>query len=125
LRRRSESRFCSPGFFDASAPALDFAARHHVDDAARHRHVVADAFAWTAALPPDDRYDVVIVDPPAMTSRAGQVGKVLATYRALFARAAAAVAPGGTLVTACCTSSRSRTSSRCRRYGTRFHRSRA
>jgi 23S rRNA (cytosine1962-C5)-methyltransferase len=89
---------------DASAPALDFAARHHVDDAARHRHVTADIFDWLFAQPDDARFDLVIVDPPAMTSRAGQVGKVLATYRRLFARAAQLVAPGGLLVTACCTS---------------------
>jgi 23S rRNA (cytosine1962-C5)-methyltransferase len=89
---------------DSSRPALDFAARHHVDDPARHRHVADDVFTWLFAQPEDDRHDVVIVDPPAMTSRAGQVGKVLATYRKLFGRAAAAVAPGGLLVTACCTS---------------------
>ena len=89
---------------DSSRPALDFAARHHADDPARHRHVAADVFAWLFELPAAEQYDVVIVDPPAMTSRAGQVGKVLATYRKLFARAAAAVSPGGLLVTACCTS---------------------
>lgn len=89
---------------DASRVALDFAARHHADDPARHDHVAADVFAWVHELPADAAYDVVIVDPPAMTSRADQVGKVLATYRRLFGRAAQAVAPGGLLVTACCTS---------------------
>jgi len=89
---------------DASEAALGFGARHHVDEPGRHRHVTADVFTWLFEQPAEDRYDLVIVDPPAMTSRAGQVGKVLATYRRLFARAAAAVAPGGAVVTACCTS---------------------
>jgi 23S rRNA G2069 N7-methylase RlmK/C1962 C5-methylase RlmI len=89
---------------DASAAALAHAARHHVGDPARHSFVTADAFDWLAALPPDERFDVVIVDPPSMTSRADQVPRVLATYRKLFGKAATHVASGGTLVTACCTS---------------------
>jgi 23S rRNA (cytosine1962-C5)-methyltransferase len=89
---------------DSSAAALAHAARHHTDDPARHTHVTADVFRWIQDRPAGEQHDVVIVDPPAMTSRADQVGRVLAAYRALFARAAALVAPGGLLVTACCTS---------------------
>ena len=54
---------------DQSQRALDFATAHHVTDAARHQHVAADIFRWLPALDPAELYDVVIVDPPTMTSR--------------------------------------------------------
>ncbi|HMG22566.1 MAG TPA: class I SAM-dependent methyltransferase [Kofleriaceae bacterium] len=88
---------------DASERALAFAARHHVDDPARHTLVTADVFAWLpAAL--GEPYDLVIVDPPAMTTRASQVPTVLAAYRKLYRAAARQVRAGGALVAACCTS---------------------
>jgi len=87
---------------DASERALAFAARHHVDDPARHAFVTADVFAALPAL--GDPFDLVIVDPPAMTSRASQIPSVLAAYRKLFSAAARHVRPGGALVAACCTS---------------------
>src|SRR5690606_15903578 len=49
-------------------------------------------------------YDVVIVDPPAMTSRKSQVPSVLAAYRKLYRAGQTHVRPGGLLVSACCTS---------------------
>ncbi|HEY1547071.1 MAG TPA: class I SAM-dependent methyltransferase, partial [Kofleriaceae bacterium] len=76
---------------DQSARALAFAAAHHVDDSTKHRFVEQDLFV---ALP-DGQFDLVIVDPPAMTSRATQVPKVLAAYRKLYAAARERVAPGG------------------------------
>jgi len=87
---------------DASARALALAAAHHVGDESRHRFVQADVFEYLASA--DGAYELVVVDPPAMTSRAAQVPQVLAAYRKLYALAAARVAPGGVLVAACCTS---------------------
>src|SRR6185312_3352101 len=56
---------------DQSERALAFAAAHHVTDPARHRFITADLFEW---LPNHDgAYDVVIIDPPSMTSRKAQV----------------------------------------------------
>lgn len=93
---------------DASERALAFAARHHVDDPARHAFITADIFAALPALPdlphPGEPFDLVVVDPPAMTSRASQVPSVLAAYRKLYRAAAQQVRPGGALVAACCTS---------------------
>ena len=88
---------------DRSADALALAARHHVRDPARHTFAIADAFGWR---PPDReaRFELVIVDPPSMTSRKEQVGQVLAAYRRLHHHAAGLVAPGGQLVLCCCTS---------------------
>lgn len=87
---------------DASARALAFAREHHVVDAGKHRFIEADVFEW---LPKQTGlYDLVIVDPPSMTSDKRQVPAVLAGYRKLYKAAMPLVAPGGTLVAACCTS---------------------
>ncbi len=88
---------------DASQRAHDFAAAHHVTDPARHRFITADVMTWLPALE-GEPYDLVIVDPPAMTSRVAQVPKVLAAYDKLYRAAARHVRPGGVLVAACCTS---------------------
>jgi 23S rRNA (cytosine1962-C5)-methyltransferase len=85
---------------DQSARALELARAHHVDDPAKHRFIELDLFE---ALP-EGQFDLVIVDPPAMTSRRDQVPRVLAAYRRLYAAARERVAPGGALVAACCTS---------------------
>ena len=88
---------------DGSERALAFAAAHHVGEAAKHTFVVADVFEWLPALT-GEPFDLVIVDPPAMTSKAMQVPAVLAAYRKLYRAAARQVRPGGSLVAACCTS---------------------
>jgi 23S rRNA (cytosine1962-C5)-methyltransferase len=89
---------------DQSQRALDFAAAHHVTDPAKHRFISADIFEWLPELDASQQFDVVIVDPPAMTSRTAQVPSVLAAYRKLYRAAERRVAPGGLLVSACCTS---------------------
>jgi 23S rRNA (cytosine1962-C5)-methyltransferase len=86
---------------DRAAPALGVA-RSHMLDRAKHETIVADIFDWLPNA--TGAYDLVIVDPPSMTSRIEQVPGVLATYRRLHKAAAARVAPGGALVLACCTS---------------------
>jgi 23S rRNA (cytosine1962-C5)-methyltransferase len=88
---------------DASERALAFAQQHHVGDPARHAFIAADVFEWlpSASVEP---FDLVVVDPPAMTSQSAQVGAVLAAYRKLYRAAARLVRPGGALVAACCTS---------------------
>ncbi len=88
---------------DASAAALAWGAEHHKVDADRHTAVEADVFGWLPAQPPA-AHQLVIVDPPSMTSRADQVPKSLAAYRTLYRAARTQVAPGGVLVAACCTS---------------------
>jgi 23S rRNA (cytosine1962-C5)-methyltransferase len=89
---------------DTSDRALGFAAAHHVTDASRHHFVTADAFDYIPALAADELYDLVIIDPPAMTSQMKQVPRVLAAYRKLYEAARTHVRPGGVLVSACCTS---------------------
>lgn len=89
---------------DASERALAFAAKHHTTDPSRHTFVVADVFQWLPAHEPEQPYDLVIVDPPSMTSNKAQVPAVLAGYRKLYRAASPLVRPGGLLVAACCTS---------------------
>ncbi|MEO6777613.1 MAG: class I SAM-dependent methyltransferase [Kofleriaceae bacterium] len=89
---------------DQSARALQFAAAHHVGDPAKHHFIVADVFEWFPALPDAEQFDLVIVDPPAMTSKAAQIPTTLAAYRKLYRAAARHVAPYGAVVAACCTS---------------------
>jgi 23S rRNA (cytosine1962-C5)-methyltransferase len=112
---------------DDSERALAFAAAHHAGDPARHRYVAADVFAWLPALDPSQQFDLVIVDPPAMTSRKDQVPSVLAGYTKLYRAAARHVRPGGQIVAACCTSRIARpVFARCvgDALGSRFHRER-
>jgi 23S rRNA (cytosine1962-C5)-methyltransferase len=89
---------------DASERALAFAREHHVGDAAKHELIAADVFEWLPAHKPAEPYDLVVVDPPAMTSNKQQVPAVLAGYKKLYRAAAPLVKPGGILVAACCTS---------------------
>jgi 23S rRNA (cytosine1962-C5)-methyltransferase len=89
---------------DSSERALAFAAAHHVGDPAHHTFVTADVFQWLPQLAPTEMFDLVIVDPPSMTSNKAQVPAALAGYRKLYRAAAPHVKPGGILVAACCTS---------------------
>jgi len=92
---------------DASERALAFAAAHHAPvpgtEPAKHTFVVADVFSWLPAFTAEP-FDLVIVDPPAMTSKATQIPSVLAGYRKLYRAAARQVRAGGALIAACCTS---------------------
>lgn len=89
---------------DASEAALMLGEAHHTIDPAKHTWIEADVFDWLKELDPAAQFDVVIVDPPSMTSSVDQVPKVIATYRRLYQQASKHVAPGGLLVACCCTS---------------------
>jgi 23S rRNA G2069 N7-methylase RlmK/C1962 C5-methylase RlmI len=89
---------------DASQAALDLGAETHVLDPAKHRFTEADVFEWLPALAPEERFDLAVADPPAMTSRTAQVPKVLRAYDALYRNLATHMNPGGLVVACCCTS---------------------
>jgi 23S rRNA (cytosine1962-C5)-methyltransferase len=86
---------------DTSAPAIARAAANArlngVDE--RCRFEVADV---RDALNRGERYDVVLLDPPALAKSRGQVPKALGLYQTLNRDAARAVEPGGILVTSSC-----------------------
>lgn len=89
---------------DRSRPALELGEKHHVLDRAKHRFVEADVFEWLPELSADERFDLVVADPPQMTSRTSQVPSVLRAYDRLYHRIAGHVPPGGIVVACCCTS---------------------
>jgi 23S rRNA (cytosine1962-C5)-methyltransferase len=97
---------------DASAPALAAAERNFALNrdllpvaAAHHTVLAADAFAGLAELRARrERFDLVVVDPPALAKREDEVAKATLTYARLTGLALGVLAPGGTLVMASCSS---------------------
>jgi 23S rRNA (cytosine1962-C5)-methyltransferase len=89
---------------DASERALAFAAEYNIVDPQRHQFIKADVFEWLPALSESEQFDLVIVDPPSMTSNKNQVPGALAAYKKLYKAAAKHVRPHGAIVAACCTS---------------------
>ncbi len=94
---------------DSSGAALALARHHHTRDPRHHRFLEEDVFEWLQALPGEELFDLVVVDPPALTTRTDQVDRVLGRLARLYSRAAAHVTPGGTLVACDCTSRLPRT----------------
>jgi len=88
---------------DVSAAALRDAERNAAQNgfAERHEAVVADVFEFLPRH--DERYDLVIVDPPALARKKAQRRTALRAYARLNALALARVRPGGLLATASCT----------------------
>ena len=88
---------------DVSAAALRDAERNVAQNgfAERHEAVVADVFEFLPRH--DERYDLVVVDPPALARKKAQRRAALRAYARLNALALARVRPGGLLATASCT----------------------
>lgn len=89
---------------DSSRAALTFGEAHHALGPTRHRWLEADLFRGLPAELDGETFDLVISDPPQMTSRMDQVPRALAAYRRLYTNLAPRVAPGGLLIACCCTS---------------------
>ncbi len=97
---------------DLSAPALAAARRNfdlnrHLPAVAAARHITeaGDAFDALAALRErGERYDIVVVDPPAFAKRAAEVEAALRAYTRLTTLALGVTRPGGLLVSASCSS---------------------
>jgi 23S rRNA (cytosine1962-C5)-methyltransferase len=97
---------------DSSAPALaaaerNFALNGHLPPVAACRHTVlaADAFESLADLHRrGQRYELVIVDPPAFAKREEEIAGALQAYGRLTGLALEVLAPGGMLVMASCSS---------------------
>jgi 23S rRNA (cytosine1962-C5)-methyltransferase len=71
----------------------------------RHHGLVADVFAYLPELVDrGERYDLIILDPPALARNADQRRRAQRAYLKLNRAAFRAVEPGGFLATASCTS---------------------
>ncbi|NBX93646.1 MAG: class I SAM-dependent rRNA methyltransferase [Proteobacteria bacterium] len=93
---------------DISKGALETAQKVHVLNIKKHRPVVADVFEWLKSLPEKEKFDLIIVDPPQMTSQVAQVPVALRAYRQLYSLSLKHLNDRGILVAACCTSRISR-----------------
>ncbi|MFM8270408.1 MAG: class I SAM-dependent rRNA methyltransferase [Pseudomonadota bacterium] len=89
---------------DISEGALESAKKFHVIDSKKHRFLQADVFEWLKTLPEKQKFDLIIVDPPQMTSQVAQVPVALRAYRQLYSLSLKHLQPKGVIVGACCTS---------------------
>lgn len=76
------------------------------DDPRHHSHT-EDAFKFLQEMP-DDRYDLIILDPPAFAKHRGAIKNGLIGYRRLNQRAFEKIRPGGILFTFSCSQAISR-----------------
>lgn len=89
---------------DIAPAALEFGKKYHTLGRAQIRNVEADIFKWIRTLGAEQRFDLIIIDPPQMASDTDQVKLALKTYQLLYETALKHVSPGGRIVAACCTS---------------------
>ncbi len=68
---------------------------------ARHHSYCCDAIDFLKEAP-EDKYDLIIVDPPAFAKHRGALDNALRAYRRLNAAAISKVAPGGLVFTFSC-----------------------
>ena len=93
---------------DSSASALELAHRNYalnnIDTSdGRHTFVTSDVNPYLQrAAEAEERFDIVVVDPPAFAKTLGQKEKALRAYERLNALALRVVAPDGLLLTCSC-----------------------
>lgn len=89
---------------DSSKKAIDMVTRNMslngFEDSA-HTEYCADAIEFLHNVP-DDKYDLMIVDPPAFAKHKGALNNALRAYQRLNAAAISKVAPGGLVFTFSC-----------------------
>lgn len=95
---------------DASSKAIDLTNRnislnYHNDK--RHNAYVADAFDFMGDI--KDKYDLIILDPPAFAKHKNVLNQALQGYKKLNLRAFEQIRPGGILFTFSCSQAVSRT----------------
>lgn len=66
-----------------------------------HEDICADAIDYLREVP-EDKYDLIIVDPPAFAKHRGALNNALRAYQRLNAAAISKVAPGGLVFTFSC-----------------------
>ena len=91
---------------DISSPAIEKAQQHFTLnnlDPEAHQFVVADVFDYLEqAQSMEERFDVVILDPPAFAKTQGARAQALKAYRRLNMLGMQVVRPGGMLLTCSC-----------------------
>ncbi len=88
---------------DSSVPAMaltDENIRMNFGDDPRHRSIVADAFGYLNDI--KDRYDLIILDPPAFAKHNNVLANALQGYKRLNIKAIEQIRPGGIIFTFSC-----------------------
>jgi len=88
---------------DSSAQAVEQTNRNvslNLDETERHQAFNAEAFGFLNDIP--DRYDVIILDPPAFAKHQDALSNALQAYKRLNAKAIEQIRPGGILLTFSC-----------------------
>ena len=89
---------------DSSRKAIDMVERNmflNGFEPSRHTGYCADAIEFLRNIP-EDKYDLMIVDPPAFAKHRGALNNALRAYQRLNAAAISKVAPGGLVFTFSC-----------------------
>ena len=89
---------------DSSRKAIDMVERNiHLNgfELSSHSGYCADAIEFLRNVP-EDKYDLMIVDPPAFAKHRGALNNALRAYQRLNAAAISKVAPGGLVFTFSC-----------------------
>ena len=89
---------------DSSRKAIDMVERNialNDFDPSTHTDYCADAIEFLRNVP-EDKYDLMIVDPPAFAKHRGALNNALRAYQRLNAAAISKVAPGGLIFTFSC-----------------------
>ncbi|MBQ6286201.1 MAG: class I SAM-dependent rRNA methyltransferase [Bacteroidales bacterium] len=89
---------------DSSRKAMDMVARNmslNGFDPSMHGEQCVDAMDFLREVP-EDKYDLMIVDPPAFAKHRGALGNALRAYQRLNAAAISKVSPGGLVFTFSC-----------------------
>jgi 23S rRNA (cytosine1962-C5)-methyltransferase len=94
---------------DSSAHAVDLSEENmklNFGEDTRHKGIAADAFKYLES--PEEKYDVVILDPPAFAKHHNVLHNALQGYKKLNARAFEMIESGGILFTFSCSQAVSR-----------------
>ncbi len=89
---------------DSSRKAIDMVGRNMAlngFDPSSHSEICTDAIEFLREVP-EDKYDLMIVDPPAFAKHRGSLSNALRAYQRLNAAAISKVAPGGLVFTFSC-----------------------
>lgn len=88
---------------DSSAKAIELTNRNielNFGDDQRHEAYAVDAFKYLERI--QDKYDLIVLDPPAFAKHRGAVRNALQGYKRLNAKAFEQIRPGGILFTYSC-----------------------
>ena len=94
---------------DSSERAVELAVENmklNFGDAARHTAFAVDAFDYLQGI--DNRFDLIILDPPAFAKHHKVLGNAMQGYKKLNARALSQIKSGGILFTFSCSQAVSR-----------------